>query len=377
MSEYELLKKSFSGLHASEDTLLKVMDKADRRVCIRHIPKRFAALVAVMVMIFSVALVVQATGLLADLIAVLTPADNPGQIIDSVYGDTIDTQKPNMLDAYGNPVEMPRMDRIDADSEQGEKLIGAYINDVDGAVTVENNTFTLKNFLIDETGVGMFIWTVENPNGIAYQEIGYGMVCFSPVAPFAEPYLHQVTDDGEEYMTSMETALISKNQDSTTLELVSYFGTYGQYQRGDSLVWTVGVGEDKRTIQIMPAEHAPTSELIADGGLKMFLTNQGVTIRFDRKHEFTVERIVIHFKDGSQFCVKDREEMVMNTIDSFWRKSGTNNYGDAVFLLNRLVDTGNIASVEVDGHWLESVVEDDNYSNIRREESYRFEPVIG
>ena len=377
MNEHEFLKKSFSVLHASDETLQKVMEKADSHVRTGGISKRFAALVAVMIMVFSLALVVHATGLLADLVAILTPANNPGQVIDSAYGDGISSQKPNMEDAYGNPIEMPTMNRIDVNPEESEKLIGAYISNVDGAVTVGDNTFTLENFLIDETGSGMFVWTVENPNGIAYSESGYGMVCFSPVAPFAEPYLHQITTDGEEHMTAMETALIAKNENSTKLELVSYFGTYENYQKGDSLIWTVAAGEEKGTIQIMPNEHAPVSELKAESGLKLFLANQAATIRFDRKHEFIVERIEIRFEDGSQYLVRDREGMVMNTMGSFWRTSETNHYGDAVFQFNRLIDIDNVASVEVYGHWLESVVDGDNYSNIRHEESYIFLPVIG
>lgn len=376
MNEHEIFKNSFSGLHASDETFQKVMDRADNHVRTGGFSKRFAALVAVMVMIFSLALVAHATGLLADLVAILTPADNPGQIIDSVYGDGISSQKPNLQDAYGNPIEMPAMNRINLDLEEGEKLVGAYISDVDGAVTVGNNTFILKNFMIDETGNGILVWMVENPNGIAYSESGYGMVCFSPVASFAEPYLHQISADGEEYMTAMETALISKNENSTKLELVSYFGTYGNYQKGDSLIWTVASGEEKQTIQIVPAEHIPTTELVAESGLKMFLVNQAVTIRFDRKHEFTVERMVIHFKDGSQYSILDREEMVMNATESFWRASEKNNYGDSVFLFNRLIDVDNVISVEIDGHWLESVVADDGYENIRHEESFIFQPVL-
>ena len=86
--------------------------------------------------------------------------------------------------------------------------------------------------------------------------------------------------------------------------------------------------------------------------------------------------MVIHFKDGSQYSILDREEMVMNATESFWRASEKNNYGDSVFLFNRLIDVDNVISVEIDGHWLESVVADDGYENIRHEESFIFQPVL-
>ena len=374
MNEHELFRKSFSGLHASNDTLAKVMEKSESRVRTTGMPKRFAVLAAVMVMLFSTAFVTYAAGLLSNRKAVLTSAQNPGEVIQDAYGTKISSQKPAMEDAFGNPIEMPTMDRVAVDPEKSEKLIGAYISDVDGAVTVGDNIFTLKNFLIDEAGIGMFIWTVENPNGITYTDTGYGMVCFSPVAPFAEPQLHHFTADGEQHMTSMETALISRNDHSTALELVSYFGTYANFQKGDSLVWSVGVVDSKQTIQITPAEYAPTTELSAEGNLKMRLTSQGVCIRFDRKHEFTADRIVIQYKDGTQYCVKDDDMLIMNTTDSYWRSSDTTNYGDAVFLFNRIIDVDHVASVAVGGHWLESVVHGDEYDNIRHEENYVFFP---
>ena len=45
--------------------------------------------------------------------------------------------------------------------------------------------------MIDEMGMGAFTWTVENPNGIYYKDIGYGMVEFNANSPFLAPTLVQ------------------------------------------------------------------------------------------------------------------------------------------------------------------------------------------
>ena len=70
MNDKELFQKSFSNLHASDDTLQEVMNRAYNGRGTTGISKRFATLVAVLVMIFSMALVAHATGLLADLVAI-------------------------------------------------------------------------------------------------------------------------------------------------------------------------------------------------------------------------------------------------------------------------------------------------------------------
>ena len=176
MNEHELFQKTFSNLHASDSTLQEVMNRIHSGRGARGVSKRFAVLVAVLTLLFSMALVAHATGLLADLVAILTPAENPGQVIDDAYGDSISTQKPNMFDGYGNPIEMPDMEHPNVDFTEAEKIMGAYISDVDSVISIGKNTFTFKNFLIDETGTGAITWSVENPNGITYGEAGYGIV---------------------------------------------------------------------------------------------------------------------------------------------------------------------------------------------------------
>ena len=376
MNEHDFFQKTFSNLHASDDTLHKVLKKAYGHKGTTRISKRFAVLVAVLVMVFSTVLAAHATGFLADLVVFLTPAKDPGYVIEQAYGDSISTQKPEMEDAYGNPIEAPSMERPAVDLTETEKLIGAYISDVDGVVSIGENTFTLKNFLIDETGSGAVTWTVENPNGINYGDVGYGIVSFNP-SPFDEPTLYHYAADGtKKDVLNVTTALISKNGDGTKLELVSYFGTVAKYQIGDTLTWMVSRNRKQETqkIQITPVAHVPAMTMPAEDGVQLTISNQGLTIHVNSDMDFISDRIAICFKDGTQYCVEDDAKKIFNTSGAFWRHSETYRYSEVVYLFNRIIDTREIASVEVDAHRNEYRFNGKGWDHIHQTKQYVFYP---
>ena len=377
MKEQEYFRKSFSNLHASDDTLQEVMNRAYKGKGTTGISKRFAALVAVTVLLLSMATVAYATGYLADLVAILTPAKDPVQVMDNAFGDNISTEKPKMEDAYGNAIEAPNMERPAVDLTEIEKQIGAYISDVDGMLTIGNNTFTLEQFLVDETGSGAITWTVENPNGINYGDVGYGMVYFAPKAPFDEPMMYHYGADGnEKASTDLSTALISKNEDGTKLKLVSYFGTFDHYEIGDSFVWAVSQNhrEETQSIQITPAEHVPTKTLTAEDGMQLWIANHSIALDINSNSDFLTDKIVINFKDGSQYCVEDDDAKIYNLSETFWRQSDEYRYDDLVYLFNRLIDTNEVSSVEVTGGWTRFEIVGDYYEPVRTPETIVFYP---
>ena len=132
MNEHEVMKKAFSELHASDDTLQKVLQKthAPKRIA----PRRIAILVAAVVAICSLALVVQGTVfvLLGNHLAILNPAENPGTFIEDVYDVTL-TPAPEMLDNHGNPIPMPDENVSDDDTHRAvAKIVDMYDLTLDG-----------------------------------------------------------------------------------------------------------------------------------------------------------------------------------------------------------------------------------------------------
>ena len=377
MNEHEFIQKSFSTLHASDNTLQEVLKRAHTGKGATGVSKRFAALVAVMVLLFSMSTVACATGWLADLVAILTPAKDPGQVMHNAFGDNISTEKPKMEDAYGNPIEAPSMERPAVNPTEIEKQIGAYISDVDGVLTIGDSTFTLEQFLVDETGSGAITWTVENPNGINYGDVGYGMVYFAPKAPFDEPAMYHYGADGtKKKSTDMATALISKSEDGTQLKLVSYFGTVDHYEIGDSFAWRVSQNrrEETQIIKITPDEHIPAKTLTTADGWKLWIANHSIAFDINSDSEFLTDKIVINFKDGSQYCIADDDAKIYNLSEAFWRQSDEYYYDDLVYLFNRLIDTNEVSSVEVTGGWTRFEIVGDYYEPVRTPEMIVFYP---
>lgn len=376
MNEQEFFQKTFSNLQASDTTLQEVLNRTYSGKGVRGLSKRFVALAALLVMVFGMTLVAHATGLLADLAAILKPAKNPGIVIEQAFGDTISTEKPKMEDAYGNPLEAPNMERPAVDLTETEKLIGAYISDVDGVLTIGENTFTLRSFMIDETGCGAITWTLENPNGIEYGDAGYGMVYFNSRTIDNPNMYHYAADGTKKDVLDMYTALISRNDAGTKLELVSYFGTVAKYEIGDNLVWMVSRNrkQEVRKIQITPAKHIPAITLTEGSGMELSIANQALTIDVDSNTEFLTDRIVINFKDGTQYCLEDDENLIYNTSGSYWRNTADYRYDDVVFLFNRLIDPNAVASVEVTAGFLGFEVIGNYYEPVCHPETFVFYP---
>lgn len=380
MNEHEILQKTFSDLHASDDTLQKVMSRVHRGKATKGMPKRVAVLVAVLVVLFSMALVVHGSIYLrlADTPAVLTPAEDPEQVIDDAFGDTIDTEKPQMYDAKGNPIELPDMERPAIDLAEAKKLFGDYISDVDAVVTVDESTFTLKNFLIDETGVGALTWTVENPNGVSYGYAGYGFVYFDWAKDlFRQPWIEHFGADGQQkLMTSDYTALIFKSEDGTMLELVSYFGTFDYYEIGDHFVWNVAetANTGRQTVQITPTSHIPAKKMTAADEMQVTVGSQGLVIDVNTNDPFDTDKIILHFKDGTQYCLEDGENMILNSSGGLWRASEEYHYDELVILYNRLIDVSEVSSVEVTAHKAHDELVGENYEVVEEQKSYVFYP---
>lgn len=371
MNEQDIYKKAFSTLHASDDTLQEVMSKTDSRKGAKGISKRVFALAAVLVMLLGMVTVASGTGLLAELSAILTPAEDPSPIINGAIGDEISVSKPEMEDAFGNPIEMPDMERPAVDLTEIEKQIGAYISDIDGVLTIRNNTFTLEQFMVDEKGSGAITWTVKNPNGIDYGDAGYGMIYFGSKAPFDEPGMYHYGADGsKKKSTDMATALISKSEDGTKLKLVSYFGTFDDYEIGDSFVWLV----ETKKIEITPAEHIPTKLLTTADGRRVMIANHSMTIDVNSNDPFFIDKIVINLKDGSQYCVEDDEAKIYNVSETFWRPSDTYCYDELVYLFNRLIDTNEVSTIELTGGWVHDEIVGDDYEPVQSPETIVFYP---
>lgn len=387
MNERELIQKSFSPLHASENTLEEVMNKAHRTKPGKRIPKRIAVLAAIFAMLFSTALGTYAIKQSYEPVASFTPSNNPGAILSDAFGNKISTEKAELEDAYGNPIEVPDMERIPIDSAEAQRLVGDYTYDVNGVLTVGDHTFTFHNFLIDETGCGIIIWTLENPNGVIYREAGYGQIYFPEESPLQEPELrHYKTDSTEklsnpflekEYFTThLFNTLLSTNEDGTQIKVVSYFGTYADYEPGHCFTWEVhqvGSRDDKK-IHLPSVEPIPVKKMTSAQGMELEISNFSFTLKINTNDFCSQRKAVVHFKDGTQYCVDDPEGMICNVIGVFVRDHNGYRTSDVSSLFNRLIDLNEISYVEVVAEWDRKELVGNQYEYVTQEETYLFYP---
>ena len=375
MNEHEVMKKAFSELHASDDTLQKVLQKthAPKRIA----PRRIAILVAAVVAICSLALVVQGTVfvLLGNHLAILNPAENPGTFIEDVYDVTL-TPAPEMLDNHGNPIPMPDMEQPNANVTEAKKWIGQYINDISGIASVGDNTFTMKNFMVDENGTGVFTWTVENPNGVSYLGEGCYRITFAPIAPFGNPLLYHYDANGQKKLDAITyDRLVSQSEDGTKLEVTTFFSTVEEYEVGDHFVWEVNCNNYvKDTIQITPNTHIPLKTLTAPEGMRLKITNHSIALEMNSHTCTTDPNIIVYFKDGSQYCVRDRDIMIDNSIGGSWRQSEEYFFDEIVDFFHQLIDINEISHVEVEFTSFEDVSVDEKTEVISHTHNYNFYP---
>ena len=111
----------------------------------------------------------------------------------------------------------------------------------------------------------------------------------------------------------------------------------------------------------------------ADGTL-LTVGSQGLVIDVNTNDPFDADKIVLHFKDGTQYCLEDWDKMILNSSGGLWRSSEAYHYDDLVILYNRLIDVSEVSSVEVTAHTAHDELVGENYEVVEEQKSYVFYP---
>lgn len=370
MNQQEKFRQAFSHLHASGDTLQEVIQLANKQAKPKHTTRRVLILAAVFTLLISMTLVAYGTGFLSEILATLRPAGNSGPVLEDMYGDQIPSNPPYMEDYLGNPIALPDMERIPLDAQAAQDMVGAYVSAVDGSFTVGNSTFSLCTFMIDEMGMGAFTWTVENPNGIYYKDIGYGMVDFNANSPFLAPTLMQRStgSDQKDSLCDSFNYLIKAENNGTRLHLVTYFATTEALDREDILVWQA----KDMALKIQPASFMPAHKLTEETGMTVCASYQGLVLNAHSETEIVPGKLTILLEDGTQYTVMDSGKY--NQSGAVWRKNGNATYDQLVMLFNRLIDPEKVDSIVLEYTWRETVEHNGELESILHKENKTFYP---
>lgn len=389
MTEREIFKKTFSSLRASDDTRKEVFYMMNQNRKPRLYGKRLITIAATIAILSTLGIVASATGVLDALVAKLKPVEEaPPEIVGAV-GDGIDSEKPDLRDNNGRPLDLPGMDSEKTDPETVMRLAGDYLSDMDAEVEIWGNTVTFHSFMMDENGMGMVSFTVANPKGIGYRENGYGEIELDSMGRLYFTTAAPKGMEEAEYMTS-KMILQSGEQGDTSVEMVAYFAAFQEYKAGTPVYVSIAGGDEKAAVvEITPDRYAPAKTLSDSEGHTLSVSALGICVNWHGGHdgcttdhredpeewltvgdsrmlvdrsgrELVTEAVVIHYADGTDFVVED--ENTMNYRLGYYQ-SGTHTYESVCYAFNRLADIESITSVTVQGR---SWDEEENQMEISR-----------
>lgn len=310
----------------------------------------------------------------------VTPADTvkAGEMDDkttAAFGDGIATQQADIRDANGNTIQLPKMERVTADPETAQRLVGGYLMTLDNAVvTIEDNyygTYTIKleTMLIDEKGAGMITYYVENPKGVAYRTEGlsYGAVEHTQM-PMVGVTTPEMVDASGRWV-SHDSYLDEENTTDTHVQAVLYFSVCGDYEKGETIYvsFNWGGGAVPKTIAITPTSYVPVKTFTEKGGTQVAVSPLGIRVDTGDLPNDERQDIIIRYKDGTEFVVKGSgvNNCVVGALGLSIDRDNVPYYQYTLENFNRLVDVDQIASIEATHRYYDVVGQGDEKSVTR------------
>ncbi len=338
----KLYRETFSHIHASEDTITEVLKMARReKRKHKHTPLR-AVLVAAVVM----ALVVTTVATVSTIrLAMQEQRDTQTVALDMMELGS-DTPQ-GATDKYGNAVTLPEMQRGTVSEETVAKLLGDAMYTVDGTFSHDNgNTYTLDTFLIDEQGMGILTYTVSNPDGIGYQDGGYGEIWDGGV----DLFLSNGASYEEGHICDWRALLVGEANE-TEIRVLEKFGTFDTYT-GQG----ISVGrEDTAFGHLLPEKHLATRIGTDSEGNTISVSPLGVSITCFKEDEpsLSVYTVELNFADGSTYTVISHTadyhlETMNHDIAYHGEKDG---YETVNYVFANLVDINELTSIHVEGSY--------------------------
>lgn len=368
MTERELFEKTFSALHASPDTLSEVKRTMQNEKKTRRILGRGAVIAIAAALTLSVAVATGVVLIRAD----VSPAEKVDDTTHHAFTDDINSPTPVVIGNSGEVITVADMERIPGDPATTERLVGQYLSKLDAEMTVEGNTYKMGTFLVDDTGTGILTFSVENPNGFEYGDMGYGETWIESVIANVYYGRSEPTRGDRDGAMSADTKLYVDESASTDtcLQVIAYFisGKGFSYAKDSTFYFSVSDGAYQyHSIAIQTKTRVPVKTFTADNGEIVLLSPLGMTAVDSIGHEveWLIRENIIQFKDGSTFVVKSREQNLRNWVVSYGTGNPESGYNMAMeielgatdigseeynsYQFNRLVDVDEVSSITLDG----------------------------
>lgn len=243
-------------------------------------------------------------------------------------------------------------ERAEVDLETAEETVGSYIMDSGESLELSDYTLTVESYLVDENGIGVLTYTLENPNGLA--EPPEDVICTEGYTLYqmgfdAELWLMpegtEPPTNGKSYWTNSEwdtkavmSSVTYRNEEKST-ETKAYLCTYFVPNRvlepGDFIqllfteCWPAGdqggycsTGELLAIRELQLTQKLPTATYedeetgiavqFSPLGLRMDTAGVRDYLNLSYSPEQRAARIELHYTDGSSFVLRDQAEKISN-----------------------------------------------------------------
>lgn len=355
MHDRELFEKTFSALHASPDTLTEVRKTMQNEKKTRRALGKGAVIAIAAALTLTVAV---AGGIVTLIKADVSPADKVDDTTHHAFTDDIDSSSPDFVeDGKGGYVPVADMERIPGDVKTTERLVGKYLSKLNAELTVEGSTYKMGTFLVDDTGNGILTFSVENPDGFEYGNMGYGETWIQNVRVGINYGRSEPTDPyGQDHGYAFADTKLYVDEETSTdtcLQVIAYFISGKGYEKGTNFFFTVhDSARQPYSISIQPQTYVPVKTMTAKNGEIVTLSALGMTIvNPDPSREIHTDEVLVNAKDGSSFAVESSSKNLMNWVIGYITSDGQAAFANYTYVFNRLVDVNEVGSVTLTGYY--------------------------
>ena len=231
----------------------------------------------------------------------------------SVFGKRIqgrDAFDVEIKDENGNVMKTehyPAIKREEVDEELAENLTGAYIASIGQSAAAGNYSFTIKEALVDENGIGAFTVHVYNPDG-------HGLVLGGNYGPGGhQPFSWRLFPEGDEMHFLDERDYIQPDSlNETEADIVFYFTPFTPLPKNTGLIASFSVFTEGAAFQkwpkaelTIPAQEKLPSRTLTGDGTSAYLSPVGLVLHEDthERDEAILESIRLVFEDVTEYTL--------------------------------------------------------------------------
>ena len=241
----------------------------------------------------------------------------------------------------------PASERVEVDEEQAEALTGGYVTALGQSAEAGGYTFTIREAVLDENGIGAVTVHIENPEGHRLKESGIYDGTKGEKQPLSA-WLY-VAGDETNFLDNREY-LIPESFTETEADYVYYITPFRPLPAGTDLSFRFKVNDEPKpfpswptAVLTLPAQERLPARTMSGEGVRASLSPLGIALYAER--EFMEESLVLRYADGSEYTVMG-DDTANITLGSRGLDGRTSYY-----CFNRLAVPENVTEIVLTGHY--------------------------